>query len=154
MENCIPYHTGWHYEYFVMLYGLANAPSVFQLFFNKIFKDLISQYVVIYIDDIFIYLQQGWLDTNFSCFIPTSIPQPLVSADTNDKRIPVLFIFSCSGYNISTSLTTHYFIINKEKICAHTQTYIYTDIKIKVVTNWPTPTTIKELQRFLGFANF
>ncbi|KAK3556910.1 hypothetical protein QTP70_022409 [Hemibagrus guttatus] len=26
--------------------------------------------------------------------------------------------------------------------------------KVRVVTDWPTPTTVRELQRFLGFANF
>lgn len=26
--------------------------------------------------------------------------------------------------------------------------------KVEAVTNWPKPTTVKELQRFLGFANF
>lgn len=26
--------------------------------------------------------------------------------------------------------------------------------KVDAIRNWPTPTTVKELQRFLGFANF
>ncbi len=28
------------------------------------------------------------------------------------------------------------------------------DSKVQAVLNWPKPTTVKELQRFLGFANF
>ncbi len=44
-----------HYEYQVMPYGLANSPTIFQSFINYIFKDLLNQSVVAYIDDILIY---------------------------------------------------------------------------------------------------
>ncbi len=47
--------TRGHYEYQVMPYGLANSPAVFQSFINDIFRDLLNQYVVAYIDDILIY---------------------------------------------------------------------------------------------------
>ncbi len=46
--------TGGHYEYQVMPYGLTNSPTIFQSF-NDIFKDLLNQSVVAYIDDILIY---------------------------------------------------------------------------------------------------
>lgn len=42
-------------EYQVMLYGLANSPAVFQSFSNELFRDLLNQYVIAYIDDILIY---------------------------------------------------------------------------------------------------
>lgn len=41
-----------HYKYLVILYGLTNAPAMFQSFVNEIFKDLLNQYVIVYIDDI------------------------------------------------------------------------------------------------------
>lgn len=44
-----------HYEYQIMPYGLANSPTVFQSFINEIFRDLLNQYVVAFIDDILIY---------------------------------------------------------------------------------------------------
>ncbi|KAK3519842.1 hypothetical protein QTP70_006677 [Hemibagrus guttatus] len=44
-----------HYDYLLMLYGLTNAPAVFQAFINEIFKDLINKYVITYIDNILIY---------------------------------------------------------------------------------------------------
>jgi hypothetical protein len=47
-------HSG-HYEYLVMLYGLMNAPSVFQSFVDEIFRDLHGQGVVVYKDEILIY---------------------------------------------------------------------------------------------------
>ncbi|KAL0184930.1 hypothetical protein M9458_020626, partial [Cirrhinus mrigala] len=41
-----------HYEYWVMPYGLANSPSIFQDFMNEIFRDMFHQFVIIDIDDI------------------------------------------------------------------------------------------------------
>ena len=38
-----------HYEYLVMPYVLMNAPSVFQSFVDKIFRDLHGQGVVVYV---------------------------------------------------------------------------------------------------------
>ncbi|KAK3569936.1 hypothetical protein QTP86_007469 [Hemibagrus guttatus] len=41
-----------NYEYLVTPFGLINAPVVFHAFINEIFKDLINQYVIAYINDI------------------------------------------------------------------------------------------------------
>ncbi|XP_051515410.1 uncharacterized protein LOC127418721 [Myxocyprinus asiaticus] len=38
-----------------MPFGLANVPAVFQSFINDIFRDILNQYVIAYIDDILIY---------------------------------------------------------------------------------------------------
>ena len=44
-----------HFEYLVMPFGLTNAPSIFQSMMDKIFRDLIGVYVVVYLDDILIF---------------------------------------------------------------------------------------------------
>ena len=44
------------FEWSVMLFGLINAPTAFQRFMNNIFSDLLDICVVIYLDDILIYL--------------------------------------------------------------------------------------------------
>jgi len=44
------------FEWSVMLFGLTNAPTAFQQFMNDIFSDLLDVCVVIYLDDILIYL--------------------------------------------------------------------------------------------------
>lgn len=93
-----------HYEYQVMPYGLANSPAVFQSFLNEIFRDLLKQYVVAYIDDILIYSRSG-------------------------------------EEHINHIRTVHEGVKMDET-------------KVKAVTEWPQPTTLKELQRFRGFANF
>ncbi len=47
--------TTGHYEYLVMPFGLSNSPSVFQAFINNVFRDMLNQWVIVYIDDILIY---------------------------------------------------------------------------------------------------
>uniref|UniRef100_A0A9J8AHZ8 ribonuclease H n=1 Tax=Cyprinus carpio carpio TaxID=630221 RepID=A0A9J8AHZ8_CYPCA len=42
--------TSGHYEYRVMPFGLANSPSVFQALINDVFRDMLNQCVIIYID--------------------------------------------------------------------------------------------------------
>ena len=44
------------YEWLVMPFGLTNAPSAFQRFMNTIFADMLDVCVVVYLNDILIYL--------------------------------------------------------------------------------------------------
>ncbi|KAK3542589.1 hypothetical protein QTP86_031286, partial [Hemibagrus guttatus] len=113
-----------------MPYGLANAPAVFQSFINELFRDIMNKYVVAYIYDILIYSKseeehQSHVRTVLTRLLENQLYMKAEKCEFHVQRTSFL------GYNV--------------------QEY---NSKITAVTEWPRPTTVKELQRFLGFANF
>ncbi|KAK1805017.1 hypothetical protein P4O66_019378, partial [Electrophorus voltai] len=44
-----------HYEYLVLLYGLATAPSIFQAYINEVLREFLGRSVTAYIDNILTY---------------------------------------------------------------------------------------------------
>ncbi len=124
-----------HYEYRVMPYGLSNSPSVFQNFMNEVFRDMLHRFVIVYIDDILIYSP---------------------NLDEHQQHVT----------QVLQRLRQHHLYLKLEKCEFHQSTvqflgYVITPDgvqmdqgKVEAVRNWPQPTTVKELQRFLGFANF
>src|ERR1051325_7910540 len=122
-------------EYIVMPFGLKNAPAVFQRFTNKIFEDMIDVNVVIYLDDILIYSKDKATHTE-------DVKKVLQRLKDHN-----LFLkwSKCSFY--VTKVTFIGIVISPDGISMEEE-------KIKAVKEWPIPKTIKQVQAFLGFANF
>ncbi|KAK3537154.1 hypothetical protein QTP70_002657 [Hemibagrus guttatus] len=124
-----------HYEYLVMPYGLVNAPSVFQDFMHEVLREFLHKSVLVYIDDILIY-----------------------SRSMADHRRHVVEVFQ--------RLRDYRLFLKAEKCVFHQSSvqffgYIIEhsgvrmdERKVAAVRNWPVPTSVMDLQRFLGFANF
>ena len=46
-----------HFKYQVMFFGLSNAPAIFQGYVNKILAEKLDIFIIVYLDDILIYIE-------------------------------------------------------------------------------------------------
>ena len=124
-----------HWEYLLMPFGLTNAPAVFQTLVNDILRDMINNFVFVYLDDILIFSK----DRKDHTIHVRRVLQRLL-----ENR---LFV-KAEKCEFSVSSTTFLgYVIASGSISMDPE-------KVKAVEEWPTPTHRKSLQRFLGFANF
>ena len=123
------------FEWPVMPFGLTNAPVAFQRFINDIFSNLLDVCVMIYLDNIFIYLN------NMSEYHQhvKEVLKHLHKAGFYAKAEKCKFhseLVEYLGYILSSSGLT------------------MSDDKVKIIQDWLESKKVKDIQSFLGFANF
>ena len=123
------------YEYAVMPFGLTNALSVFQRHLNNIVSEQIDCGVVVYIDDILIY--------------------------TPTKEVHVELVHcvlkKLSENGLCVNIDKYIFYIPEVEFVRFqigTQGVQMSQKKVEDILNWPAPRSVKEVQKFIGFANF
>ncbi|CAI7818800.1 unnamed protein product [Closterium sp. NIES-53] len=123
------------YEYLVMPFGLTNAPTTFQAEMNHILRPLLDVCVVVYLDDILIY-----------------------SRDMKQHIEHLRRVFKIlRREKFYVKLSKSEFALKKVQFLGHMVSAqgVHVDPKkIEVVRTWKTPENVKELQQFLGFANY
>ncbi|KAF8753864.1 hypothetical protein RHS01_06857 [Rhizoctonia solani] len=123
------------YKSLVMTFGLTNAPAAFQHFMNKLFKDLLDVCVIIYLDDILIYSKD---DASHTWHVHEAL-----------WRLMENQLF-CKA----SKCTFHVTSVEYLGIIVLDKGFSLDKLKIQAVQEWPIPTKVKEVQSFLGFANF
>ncbi|UYV68123.1 hypothetical protein LAZ67_5003116, partial [Cordylochernes scorpioides] len=124
-----------HYEYLVMPFGLKNAASTFQKIIQKVIGTLLWKGVCVFQDDIIIY------SSSFSQHM-NLIKQ--VFEKLLEYNIKLKFN-KCSFAQSEVKYLGH--IIGHNKVKPDPD-------KIKAVQDFPQPTTVKGIRRFIGLANF
>ncbi|GJP50749.1 hypothetical protein CLOM_g9918 [Closterium sp. NIES-68] len=123
------------YEYLVMLFGLTNAPATFQAEMNHILRPLLDECVVVYLDNIHIN-----------------------SRDMKQHVEHLRRVFEIlRRERFYVKLSKSEFALEKVQFLGHMVSAqgVHVDPKkIEAVRTWKTPENVKELQQFLGFANY
>jgi transposase InsO family protein len=123
------------WEYSRMPFGLSGAPSTFQRCMDKVLSGLTMKICCVYLDDIIVFAEDQQqlyqrLETIFDRL-----------NQANLKLKPKKCEFLCQ----SIRFLGH--IVSSEGVQCQPE-------HIETVSSWPRPSTIKEIQSFLGFANF
>ena len=125
-----------HFEYQVMPFGLSNAPASFQGYINKILAEKLDIFVIVYLDDILIYTEdsgQGHVEAVM--WVLENLRKNGLFANLKKCRFhqdEVRFL----GYVVSG------------------QGIRMEEERTEAVKNWPEPKSVRDVQVFMGFANF
>ncbi|QRW20500.1 Retrotransposable element Tf2 protein [Rhizoctonia solani] len=123
------------YESLVMTFGLTNAPASFQHFMNNLFKDLLDVCVIIYLNDILIYSKDD-------------------ASHTHHVHEVLRRLMGNQLFCKASKCTFHVTSVEYLGIIVSDKGFSLDKLKIQAVQEWPVPTKVKEVQLFLGFANF
>jgi len=124
-----------HYEFVRMPFGLTNAPASFQCGLERVLRKHLGSQCCVYIDDIIVFGRSKTEHDNNLYDVLQTLRQNNIKLSRE----------KCSFKKSSVKYLGH--IISKDGISTDPE-------KIKAVKNWPQPKTMKELNRFLGFANY
>jgi hypothetical protein len=124
-----------HYEYLVMPFGLTNAPAVFQALINDVLRDMLNIFVFVYLDDILIF--------------SSSLQEHTKHVRQVLKRLLDSHLYvkpeKCEFHSSRVQFLG--FVVEPGRVQMDPR-------KVGAVADWPTPKSVKEVQRFLGFTNF
>ncbi|CUA69494.1 Transposon Tf2-7 polyprotein [Rhizoctonia solani] len=123
------------FETRVMPFGLTNTPAAFQHFMNDILRDLLDVTVIVYLDNILIFSEKT--DEH-----PAHVKEVLRQLQENQ-----LFCKASKCFFNTTTVEYLGIMISPEGISIKKG-------KVEAIQNWPTPRNCKQVQSFLGFANF
>jgi hypothetical protein len=124
-----------HYEFNVMPFGLTNAPATFQTLMNDIFRDLLDVCVIVYLDDILVYSKNEEDHEQHLRQVLERLKEHQLYAKLS----------KCTFFANSIEYLGH--IIDGEGLRPNPRI-------VQALIDFPQPKTLRELQSFLGLANY
>lgn len=124
-----------HFEYNVMPFGLTNAPAAFQHLMNDVFREFLDNFVVCYLDDILIYSK----NVEEHEIHVRQVLQKLRDAGLYAKMEKCVFH--------TTQVDFLGYIISNDGLMMDSK-------KVQTIMDWKIPKTVRDVQCFLGFANY
>ncbi|GBG70955.1 hypothetical protein CBR_g8255 [Chara braunii] len=118
-----------------MSFGLTNAPATFQRAMNDIFRDILEQYVLVYLHDILVY----------SRTLEEHLRHLRDVLDRLRKHGSYAKLSKCRFAQHKVDFLGHY---------VSDQGLHMDDAKITAIAEWPAPTSAKQLRSFLGMTSY
>ena len=124
-----------HFEYQVCPQGPTNAPAMFQFFMNDILREYLDVIAVGILDDVIIFSANtsehvGHVRSILQVLRENQLYAKIEKCEFDkDEMTFVGYMVSKAGIGMDPA-------------------------KVSAILDWPTPKTVKEVQSFLGFANF
>lgn len=135
-EEKTAFQTRWGlFEYIVMPFGLCNAPATFQSYINSVLHEYLDVFCTAYLDDVLIFSEdprdhQKHVRQVVECLEKAGLYLDINKCEFGVKEVKYLgLIVSTEGLKMDPS-------------------------KVRAIQEWRMPASVKEVQSFLGFANF
>ncbi|KAL5540482.1 hypothetical protein UlMin_043076 [Ulmus minor] len=119
-----------HYEFLVMSFGLTNAPAAFMDLMNRVFKEFLDRFVIVFIDDILVYSK---------------------SAEEHEEHLR-LILQTLRDHQLFAKFKKCEFWLNQVAFLGHviSKDGVAVDpSKVEAVENWKPPTNASESSHFL-----
>ena len=123
------------FEFLVVPFGVTNAPATFQQLMNRVFAKELDAFVLVYLDDILIFSKTKEEHLHHIKIALERLRVQKIYARLHkceffcDKVEYLGFDVSEAGVQLSPD-------------------------KVRAIMEWPRPSTVKDVQSFLGLANF
>jgi hypothetical protein len=131
--TCVTWYGS--FEFLVMPFGLTNALATFYNLMNDVFYDYIDKFVVVYLDDIVVYIESL---VDHICHLRQVLSRLRENSLFVKKE---KYEFACK------EILFLGYIISLGKV-------MMDEGKVKAIRDWPPPKSVPKLRSFLGLANY
>ena len=118
-----------------MSFRLTNAPTAFRNLMNRVFRPYLDRFVIVFIDDIFVYSR----------------------SELEHERHLSLVLQTLRQHQLYAKFDKYEFWLSRVGFLGHVVSAdgIYVDPhKVEALTSWEQPTTVTEVRSFLGLAGY